>query len=396
MTVLGRYLPGDSPAGLSYTRSGPGTYTDANGLVVSVLANVLRDSHFVSGVRYTLLEPGATNLQRISANFQAAANDWANSTATITPASAVAPDGTLTANRIEMATAGAGSCWCTPNGGAMAAGSYVGSWWTRNIGGGQPKYSVYNETAAAEIVTPTAYTITNNWTRYSTPPFTVPAGNPKIRVYPNRDAVATVDMMGWGMQVELGTFATSYIPTTTIAVARGDDLLHFTFAPPPQQMTALLDFIDLGAYSKSSGAYTPNLLTISDSGSDVAYFGLYADGTVLAALQESSGGGAVQSTVAGLPTLGDRVEQRGVLASDGAVTMGRSFNQASESVGSQSAPQTLLGTWSAQQLYLAGLPGFAIGALALRGLVIVTGSQTLDTMRANMGGHDGLFARLAQ
>lgn len=62
------YAPGGGvPAGATFTRNLEGAQTAANGLVSYVGPNVMRESHFIGGVRVLLIEGPATNY--VSSNF---------------------------------------------------------------------------------------------------------------------------------------------------------------------------------------------------------------------------------------------------------------------------------------------------------------------------------------
>jgi hypothetical protein len=73
-------------------------------------------------------------------------------------------------------------------------------------------------------VIPTA----NGWTRV-THTFTTPAGCTLIHAYPFRNSVGvTGTAYIWGVQLEVGSNATSYIPTTTSQVIRAADICSLT------------------------------------------------------------------------------------------------------------------------------------------------------------------------
>jgi hypothetical protein len=62
------YVPGGGiPVGATFTRNLEGAQTAADGSLSFVLANVLREAHYIGGVRTALFEPVATNL--VNQNF---------------------------------------------------------------------------------------------------------------------------------------------------------------------------------------------------------------------------------------------------------------------------------------------------------------------------------------
>jgi len=83
-----------------------------------------------------------------------------------------------------------------------------------------PNYAIYNVTSSAYILTSTNYYSQINsstWTRITTT-FVVPAGCTQIYTYMLNQGSSLGTITLWGAQLEFGSVANAYVPTTTAAV----------------------------------------------------------------------------------------------------------------------------------------------------------------------------------
>lgn len=168
-----------------------------------------------------LIEESRTNLMQNSES--GAASKWtASSGVTITASTNTAPDGTITAIRIQMTVAGqfAERAWTAPS-----DGTYAGSLFVRSRTG-------TDQTVRLDYsgVTTTNQTIpaSGQWVRIEdTQGVTVGAGGRAF--YLQGLTTETLDVDVWGEQVEAGSFMTSYIPTPSgTTVTRAVDLCEIS------------------------------------------------------------------------------------------------------------------------------------------------------------------------
>lgn len=137
-----------------------------------------------------------------------------------TPNYSVAPDGTLTADRLILdigagTTNGDSSLMISPVTATVIGQQYVLSVWMRNnAGDGNKLVTINNNSSTAALIT-----VTQNWQRFQLP-FIANLNNNSIRtiLIGNGGTSKYVDLSVWGWQVELGSVAGDYIPTTTVPV----------------------------------------------------------------------------------------------------------------------------------------------------------------------------------
>jgi hypothetical protein len=191
-----------------------------------------------------LAEPAATNLCLQSESF---GTTWVPSTATVTTNQTASPTGEVTADLLT--NTGGGGSRLTQAGIIATSTTHTYSIYVKASVGTSFTLLLYNATGAAVVAsvdvnlttgattnvvgTVAVSAIVNSWWRVSvTNSSGITAGN-SLTAYAyagsSAGAVGSAVYL-WGAQVELGSSATSYIPTTTVAVARNADVLTYPSA----------------------------------------------------------------------------------------------------------------------------------------------------------------------
>lgn len=223
-----------------------------------------RFDHTSAGVcRGLLIEEGRTNLLQHSSNFKdtTSSSYWQNMTATtVTVDQTTSPDGGVNADLLTT-SATAFDCF-TRRSGVYAAAStqytysifvkrgpsnyrYVGFYVGAGTGGtAQFPYFDFDNPTIVQLPTITYGTINstrvdpypNGWYRISitfTTGATTPSTFAGVFISSSTGAAQSTNPAGndcyiWGIQSELGSFPTSYIPTTTGTLARSADVCNIT------------------------------------------------------------------------------------------------------------------------------------------------------------------------
>ena len=283
----------------TFTRSTTGTYFDANGVMQTAAINTPRFDHNpLTGEKLGLLtEEQRTNLITYSEDLSM----WAGTSATaLTSNVATAPDGNTTADKISDADTTTTFRRASPAGLSVTSGvTYTVSCYVKAAGhnyfyirtdqvAGQLQNIAINLTNGSITRTPDGWTVSsqdcgNGWYRLMASAQTTVTASRGIYASISSVAVTSDGISSyagtvgsgvyvWGFQFEQGSFATSYIPTTSAAVTRSADVANVTssnvvpFASwyNHTEGTFYADFLFYG----SSSAF-PRIFEVGDGGSNV-------------------------------------------------------------------------------------------------------------------------------
>jgi hypothetical protein len=232
---------------ITFTRDGVGTYVDELGIIRYASSNVPRFDHDpVTGESLGLLiEESRTNNAVYTSEFDNAAYNKLNST--VVANQVVAPDGTTTADLLYPNSSGTGrgleDILTLSSTGVYTTSVYVkaaGLSWVQlyAVNGGQRAFfnistgTKGSELGGGSLIDWDIIDAGNGWYRiYVTYDLTSIASAEYFYIYlVDGDSNTSVTANGtdgvyvWGLQIEEGSFPTSYIPTSGTAVTRGADL----------------------------------------------------------------------------------------------------------------------------------------------------------------------------
>ena len=230
-------------SGGTFTRNSIGTYFDSTGTLQTATANTPRFDYapITLATKGILIEESRTNLIQRSTEMDNA--DWGKTNVTVTANATTAPDGTMTAEYVAA---------------TGVSNSYIVSFPRPTFSAGNTvTWSIFAKAGTSSIValecrdnstyigttfnlstlaitlgsgvTASMTSVGNGWYRLvATRTFTQSSASAFIGTF-YIDAYGTggagQGVYLWGAQAEIGSFATSYIPTTTAAVTRNTDAL---------------------------------------------------------------------------------------------------------------------------------------------------------------------------
>jgi len=232
-------IPTNGNGDFTWARTSTANRTNSSGNLELMATGVPRLSYMYGSCPAVLLEPQRTNLVLRSEEFDDAA--WTKSGATVTANDAIAPDGTMSADKITL----------TSSSGRIARGvtltdnvNYTASVFVKNIDATNATIRVRCTNKAGTVATAnfiltgsgtiselsdataTITAFANNWYR-CTLSFNAQSGatTPDLRIISNATGglASGESVYGWGAQLEAGAYPTTYMPTTSATATRVTD-----------------------------------------------------------------------------------------------------------------------------------------------------------------------------
>lgn len=298
------------------------TYINSSGYVETAIANEARFDYDPTtlAAKGLLIEGSAINLQRYSATFETTGSYWYQSLGTnAAGTAATAPDNTSTPRRLTEPASGTSTGQLQISGasaGLAASTTYTVSFWAKagtrskvlwRCDGGGKDVGFNLDTGVPTVVAGT-FTNTkmtaypNGWYRCEATWANVNAsGFPSIYLATGTGTTYTISYTCnssyaelWGFQLEAGTGASSYIPTTTAQVTRNADVCSITgtnFSSWFNNTEGTVLFIGNNTIVPAASGFPANWALISAANSSrIAQYTRHTTGRIGASCRDSAGG----------------------------------------------------------------------------------------------------------
>ena len=228
---------------ITATRAGTATFVNLDGEIEIAQPNTVRvDSSL--GYPAILVEPSSENLVAYSEDFSH--SSWSKQDINVSSAPVAAPDGTMNASHVVKT--GSNGHLVTVNIGA--ANTHTSSIWARTVSGSGTCIFTGNNGVIS--------TVTEEWQR-----FEVASTNSHMYAVNFRGTSTLTEIYIWGAQLETGSVATSYIPTsggnTAARTRAADDIVisgsAFTDFYNGSEGTFYVELIDKNILDSTSHLY---------------------------------------------------------------------------------------------------------------------------------------------
>jgi hypothetical protein len=308
--------PTSGAGDMTVVRATTATRVNSAGLIESVANNVPRIDYTNGSCPSILVEPQRTNLALYSQQFDDAS--WLKLNTTVTANAIVSPDGTTNADKL-IASAGSSNKVIYQSivpagtstvsvfakagefGGILIGTGTVGAFF--NLTTGQFRANLFTAPVSTSV---TNYG--NGWYRCSVTMTLASLDN--LYIAPNDNVSTNFAITGngtsgiyvWGCQAELGSYPTSYIPTTSAAVTRNADFIYKTGISALIGQTEGVVFIDFVWNQLTGTGNYPRIIELGNNSNN--YIQLYSIAGTTSWGWDIYNGGVVQFTGSSTMALG--------------------------------------------------------------------------------------------
>ena len=282
-------IPNTTDGDFDFSRGSTATRVNKDGLIEVVDSNVPRlDYPLIDGVVQDcpslLLEPSRTNLIQYSEDFSDDA--WEKTDITVTSNNAISPNGTLNADKLERTSIGSYLKTDVSTSGEQSYTVFLKKGdlnFARLLAKGSGNPNVYFDLNNGTVGTETNAIGSieyygNGWYRCNIV-YDVTITSVRIYVTENDDSTEGINgyIYLWGAQVEQGSYATSYIPTSGSTVTRVAETCNGAGTSDTFNASEGVLFVEMAALAREKTLF--ELISLSDGTTTNRMYLGFASGT---------------------------------------------------------------------------------------------------------------------